>query len=185
MKDTKGDSSVLQKAHLYTDLETIKPPLYDSRFEKQKSRDGKSYDKSPESPKGTPSHSQKDDPNLIAKFIPPFKKLPTTDIEGGRPPTSKPDINGYVDNFYDAVPPEYIVSPFPPGQPPRIKPSILSIVKNRNNLLTKIFRRRRKNRHFRHPPNIRPFPPSPFPGFGGVFSPNPGYLVRQKFWLPG
>lgn len=27
----------------------------------------------------------------------------------------------------------------------------------------------------------KPFPSSPFPGLDGIFSPNPGYLVRQKF----
>lgn len=30
----------------------------------------------------------------------------------------------------------------------------------------------------------KPFPNSPFPGMSGIFSPNPGYLVRQKFYLP-
>lgn len=40
----------------------------------------------------------------------------------------------------------------------------------------------------RHPPrtskHVHPFPPSPFPGMSGIFSPNPGYLVRRRLNIP-
>lgn len=69
--------------------------------------------------------------------------------------------------------------PFPPFPGFRTKPSLFSFARGSNNLLMKIFGRRRKHRP------LRPFPSSPFPGMGGVFSPNPGYLVRQNFWVAG
>lgn len=173
---------MLQKAHLYTDLETLKPPLYDSAFVKHKKEsDGKTYDKSP----GNPSTDRPDggkvtlDPLVFQKFIPPFRQMPNDPENTGvherpSPPAQSPFDAVVVDHYHSSFPPDFHFPHFS-SPPPRVKPSLLSLVKNRNNFLMKIFRRRRRKRP------LRPFPPSPFPGMGGVYSPNPGYLVRQKF----
>ncbi|XP_035706315.1 peroxidase isoform X2 [Folsomia candida] len=47
----------------------------------------------------------------------------------------------------------------------------------------------RMPQHFNRPVlpkqrRVNPFPDSPFPGMGGIFSPNPGYLVKQRFSIP-
>ncbi len=171
---------MLQKAHLYTDLETIKPPLYDSSFIKHKKvSDGKNNDKSPGNPitNGKPGKVTLD-PLVFQKFIPPFRQMPHDPDNTGvhelpSPPLQSPFDGIVVDHHHDFFPPDFN---FPP---PRVKkPGLLSLVKNRNNFLMKIFRRRRRKRPF------RPYPPSPFPGMSGVYSPNPGYLVRQKFRVP-
>jgi len=45
----------------------------------------------------------------------------------------------------------------------------------------------RKPHYSRSPPRIKPppfqFPSSPLPGWSGIYSPNPGYLVKQKFQI--
>lgn len=205
----------MQKAHLYIDLKTLKPPLYDGAFLKSERPEKSHNESTPHETSTTPpttSHGKfGNSPNTTTptptklehpfyeKYIPPFRKIPEDNFEDHKDiningPSTKPNNGEYdYDDIFEIETPGYYPNPFPPQEydfPPHFtalprplprKPSLFSVIRNRNKLLLKLFRRRRKNMTFRLP-NIRPFPNPPLSGLRGMFSSN---LLRQKFRIRG